>query len=185
MDFENLRISNNKYDRFIYETIKETCYELGLDETQKELFLKNYVGKKNKRYEIQYKTIEGFSGPYRAKFLKGYSPQNKGKNFDTLKEALEAFKKDDYAKGITMTRTGKYTIRISDELIPSPINSNGSCEISWLVEDRKIVKNQKKGGDFEIIKVKGEQCYFNVNTYNIYNMQGRKIGKIEKGIIVN
>ena len=84
-----------------------------------------------------------------------------------------------------MTRTGKYTIRISDELIESPINSNGSCEISWLVEDRKIVKNQKKGGDFEIIKVKGEQCYFNVNTYNIYNMQGRKIGKIEKGVIVN
>jgi hypothetical protein len=183
MDFENLKLSSNKYDRYIYESINKTCNELDLDETQKELFLKNYVEKKNKKYEVQYKTIEGFSGPYRGKFLKGYSPQNKGKNYDTLKEALEAFKKDDYAKGITMTRTGKYTIRISGELNESTINSNGSCEISWVVEDRKIVINQKCGGQFEIIKIKGLKYYFNVDNYKIYNLDGSLYGYMEAGLV--
>ena len=46
MDFENLKLSSNKYDRYIYESINKTCNELDLDETQKELFLKNYVEKK-------------------------------------------------------------------------------------------------------------------------------------------
>ena len=49
MDFENLKLSNNKYDRYIYESIIKTCDELDLDETHKELFLKNYVEKKNKK----------------------------------------------------------------------------------------------------------------------------------------
>lgn len=183
MDFENLKLSNNKYDRYIYETIIQTCNRLGIEEHKNE-FLKTYTEKKNKKYEYQYKPIEGFSGPYRAKYLKGYSPQNKGKNFDTLKEAIEAFKKDDYAKGITMTRTGKYTVRISDELIDSPINSNGSCEISWIIEDRKMVKTQKNGGNFEIINVKGEKCYFNTKNYKIYSNDKQYIGKMEKGVII-
>ena len=100
-----------------------------------------------------------------------------------MKEALEAFKKDDYAKGITMTRTGKYTIRISGELNESTINSNGSCEISWVVEDRKIVINQKGGGQFEIIKIKGLKYYFNVDNYKIYNLDGSLYGYMEAGLV--
>ena len=45
MDFENLKQSNNKYDRFIYETIIQTCNRLGIEEHKNE-FLKTYTEKK-------------------------------------------------------------------------------------------------------------------------------------------
>ena len=184
MEFENLRTSNNKYDIYFYETINEVIEEMQLDDNLKEIFLKKFIDKKEKKYHNNFKPIDGFSGPYRGKYLKGYSPQNKGKNFDTLKEAIEAFKKDDFANGITLTRNGKYTIRMSDKLMDSPINSNGSCEISWVIEDRNLLFNSNEKGDFEIITLKGTQYYFNTKNYKIYSMDGKKRWKLTHGSLI-
>tara|TARA_B100000787_G_scaffold123310_1_gene92776 strand:+ start:295 stop:645 length:351 start_codon:yes stop_codon:yes gene_type:complete len=113
--------------------------------------------------------------------LKGYSPQFKGKSFITLKDTLEAFEKDDFAKGITLSRNGKYTIRRSGELLDSKINDNGSCEISWIFQNKKKIEK----GKFEIIKIKGFNYFFNTNNYKIYNKETKKhIGTLNRGIII-
>ena len=158
MEFEKLKSSSNKYDRLFFDTIEQVFLDLDLDQENKKNFYQTYLLKKQKKYTKQYNEIEGFEGPFRGKYLKGYAPQFKGKNFDTLSEVLEAFKKDDYAKGITLTRNGKYTIRRSDSLLNSKVNDNGSLEISWIIKDRKSLK-AKIGGIFEIIKIKGEKYY--------------------------
>ena len=183
MEFENLKKSNNKYDRLFYDTIEDVFSRLDI-EIDKSEFYQTYLNKKQKKYQRQYKEIEGFKGPFRGKYLKGYSPQHRGKYFDTIKETLEAFKKDDYAKGITLARNGKYTIRRSDELLESKVNDNGSVEISWIIDDRKKLE-VKEGGKYEKIKINGEEYYFNTQNYKIYDINckfyGRLVcGKIEK-----
>lgn len=183
MEFEKLKTSNNKYDRIFYETIEDVFTRNDL-EIDKGIFYKTYLNKKQKKHDRQYKEIEGFKGPFRGKYLKGYSPQFRGKNFDTLKEVLEAFKKDDFAQGITMTRNGKYTIRRSTELLESRINDNGSMEISWILENKKKI-DIKEGGRFEKIKIKGIEYFFNLDTYKIYNESGKKVGILSKGIFTH
>lgn len=180
----DLKFSKNKYDRYIYESIIKTCDELDLGEKERELFLKNYVEKKERRYEVQYKPIEGLSGPYRNKYLKGYSPLNRGQNYSTIGDALKALENDKSANGITLTRTGKYTIRLSKELLDSPINSNGSSEISWILENRRELKEKDVDyGDYEIISIHNSDYYLNRLNYKIYTMSKRYYGKLEMGKI--
>ena len=181
MEFENLKKSNNKYDRIFFDTIEDIFSRLDI-EVDKGEFYKTYLNKKQKKYKIQYKEIEGFSGPYRGKYLKGYAPQFRGKYFDTIEETLEAFKKDDYAVGITLARNGKYTIRRSKELLESRTNDNGSLEISWVLNDRKKL-DVKEGGLFEKIKIKGSIYFFNTKNYKIYDINSNYYGKMEKGEI--
>ena len=182
MEFENLKSSNNKYDRIFFETIEDVFGRLDIDIDKGE-FYKTYLNKKQKKYQRQYKEIEGFSGPFRGKYLKGYAPQFRGKYFDTIKETLENFKKDDYAVGITLARNGKYTIRRSKELLDSKTNDNGSVEISWVLNDRKKLEI-KEGGKFEKIKIKGEEYFFNIDNYKIYDMNCKYYGVMKKGEIM-
>ena len=181
MEFENLKKSNNKYDRIFFETIEDVFNRLDI-EIDKGEFYKTYLNKKQKKSQRQYKEIDGFNGPFRGKYLKGYSPQFRGKYFDTIKETLEAFKKDDYAVGITLARNGKYTIRRSKELLESRTNDNGSVEISWILNDRKKL-DVKEGGIFEIIKIKECKFFLNTHNYKIYDFNYKFYGRIEKGQI--
>ena len=183
MEFEKLKTSNNKYDRIFYETIEGVFSENNL-ELDKGVFYKTYLNKKQKKHERQYKEIEGFKGPFRGKYLKGYSPQFRGKYFDTINDVLEAFKKDDFAKGITLARNGKYTIRRSVKLLDSRVNDNGSMEISWVLEDKKKL-NVKEGGEFEKIKIKGTLCYFNLSSYKIYDLEFNQIGFLRCGKFIS
>jgi hypothetical protein len=182
MEFENLKSSNNKYDRIFFETIEDVFNRMDI-EIDKGEFYKTYLNKKQKKHQRQYKEIEGFSGPFRGKYLKGYAPQFRGKYFDTIKEALEHFKNDDYAEGITLARNGKYTLRRSNILLDSQTNGNGSIEISWVLNDRtKLDIND--GGIYIKIKIKGYEYFFNTNNYKIYDSKNKYYGKMVKGTII-
>ena len=181
MEFENLKKSNNKYDRIFYDTIEEIFSKSNIN-IEKGEFYKTYLNKKQKKYQRQYREIEGFNGPFRGKYLKGYAPQFRGKYFNTIKETLEAFKKDDYAMGITLARNGKYTIRRSKELLESKVNDNGSLEISWTLIDRKRLEI-KEGGKYERVKIKGEEYLFNTDNYKVYDLNNKYYGKLERGEI--
>ena len=180
MELESFKNSSNKHDKLFLETIEKVFLDLGLEESNKNIFYKTYLEKKQNKYTRQYKEIDGFEGPFRSKYLKGYAPQYRGKLFNTMKETLEAFRKDDFAEGITLNRNGKYTIRRTKKLIDSPTNGSGSIEISWVLKDRKKL-DVKSGGDFEKIKIKGKEYYINTKNYKIYDMESKKVGKLLKG----
>ena len=180
MELESFKNSSNKYDKLFFETIEKVFLDLGLEESNKNIFYKTYLEKKQNKYTRQYKEIEGFDGPYRSKYLKGYSPLYRGKLFNTMKETLEAFRKDDFAEGITLNRNGKYTIRRTKKLLDSPTNGSGSIEISWVLNDKKKL-DIKSGGNFEKIKIKGVEYFINMKNYKIYNMQSKKVGILLKG----
>uniref|UniRef100_A0A6C0J7Q3 Uncharacterized protein n=1 Tax=viral metagenome TaxID=1070528 RepID=A0A6C0J7Q3_9ZZZZ len=183
MEFEKLKSSKNKYDLLFFNTIEEVFSNNELDPTNKEDFYKTFIEIKRKKACKEYNEIEGFEGPYRGKYLDGFSPQFKGKSFDTIKETLEAFRKDDYAKGITLNRYGKYTIRKSDVLLSSNTNATGSMEISWIVGNDSL--KVKEGGNFEIIKINGEELYMNTFNYKIYTKEGVKKGKLINGKLLS
>ena len=180
MDFESLRTSENKYKRYFYETIQECARRFELEEETKNEIYETFL----KKCEKQHPKIDGFSGPFKGKYLKRHSPQNKGKFYDTLEEAVEAVNRDHGAKGITLTRNGKYTIRMTTKLLDSPVNSKGVTEYTWVLENRKKIDEKNEGGDYEIISIKGSVYYFNTINYKIFSIRKKYVGRIEKGEIL-
>lgn len=178
MDFESLRTSENKYKRYFYETIQECSRRFELEEETKNEIYETFL----KKCEKQHPKIDGFSGPFKGKYLKRHSPQNKGKFYDTLEEAVEAVNKDHGAKGITLTRNGKYSIRMTKKLLDSPENKKGMTEYTWVLENRKKIE-VNKGGDYEIITIKGEKYFFNEKNYKIYTMKGKKFASLSQGFL--
>lgn len=184
MSEEILRKSNNKYDIYFLKTIIEASKKLKLNDEQKELFFDIYNEKKKLTMESYCKPIKGFSGPYRAKYLKGYAPQFKGKFFDNLEDVLKEFKKDDFSYGITLTRNGKYTIRRGEELMQSKINSNGTTEISWIYEPLECKESEEsKEIKCEIIIFKNEKYFFDKLNYKVYDMNKHYVGDWVRGSI--
>ena len=92
MELERFKNSDNKHDKLFLATIEKVFLDLGLEESNKNIFYKTYLEKKQNKYTRQYKEIDGFDGPPRTKYLKGYAPQYRGKQFNTMKETLEALK---------------------------------------------------------------------------------------------
>ena len=180
MDFESLRTSENKYKRYFYETIQECARRFELEEDTKNEIYETFM----KKCEKQHPKIDGFSGPFKGKYLKRHSPQNKGKFYDTLEEAVEAVNRDHGAKGITLTRNGKYTIRMTTKLLDSPVNSKGVTEYTWVLENRKNIEEPNKGGEYEIISIKGVNYYFNKRRQRVYTMKKKLAARIIQGNII-
>lgn len=180
MDFESLRTSENKYKRYFYETIQECTRRFELDEETKNEIYETFL----KKCEKQHPKIDGFTGPFKGKYLKRHSPQNKGKFYHTLNEAIQAVNLDHGAKGITLTRNGKYTIRMTTQLLQSPINHKGITEYTWVLENRKQIEDNNKTGHYEKISIKNTLYYFNTINYKLFSINKKYVGRIENGVIL-
>ena len=147
--------SKNKHDKIFYKTIEDFFEEIdtinGEKRNLKEIIYNNYITNKTLEKEINFKKIEGFDGPFIGKYLKGFSPQFKNRVFNTINETLLHFHKDDFALGITLNRNGKYTIRRSNTLQNSKINTNNNTEISWILKKNNNI-DIKKNNNIDIKK---------------------------------
>jgi hypothetical protein len=154
--------------------------------------------------------IEGFNGPYRNQYLKGIAVGKGLKRFQNLEEALEAALANNRCGGITVTRTGIYTLRQKTNLYNSdPKNKFQSIEVTYVkntskpvetVESEKkiisresvlieeYIENKKNKIDldqiYERIKYLNQEYYYNIPTRNILDLNGTSIGKLVRGKIV-
>merc|ERR1711935_197714 len=170
MSDENRNQSKNRYDNE-----HDISLKINLTDNKNPLLNMNNE-KKNLTMECYCKHIDGFSGPYRGKYLAGYAPQYKGKKFKNTDNILKVLKKDNFSNGITLTRDGKYTIRRGKELKDSKINKNGSTEISWIYEGNKFQKEKDiKKIKCEMITLKNKKYFIDNLNYKMYNMDKKFI----------
>ena len=173
--YEKLKTSKNPNNVLILKTLEESLTEIDREVKEKiiESLSKNFlkISKKVKlKEDFSEKKIEGFEGPYINQYLKGMCPTSGDNKFKTLEEAIKGANMSLYCSGITLTRQGYFTLRFGKELKNSDVNKRfKNKEITWIKnETEKLKFEEKKSSNpeevFEIIKIKGEDYYYNIKN---------------------
>ena len=142
--------------------------------------------------------LEGFNGPFINEYLEGMAPNCNDKKFRTLDEARKECLKNNFSTGITLTRSGFYTLRKGKRLLNSdPKNKFKNKEITWVKDPDYVykrtnvkVKNIFTKGDYVIeeIEIKKNTTYNDDDIYEkvfinkkeyLYNKKNRLVLKLD------
>ena len=125
------------------------------------------------KIDYSQKKISGFEGPFINKSFKDEAYGGGEIKFKYLDDAIEESKKRKLCSGITLNRQNMFVLKYGKDLIESDIhNKFKSKEITWVKKITKKKSNIKN--EYEIIKYKGEEYYFNQYTKICIPMRDKK-----------
>ena len=194
--YEKLKTSKNPNNILILKTLEESLLDIDreLKEELMESLSKNFlkISKQVKlKEDFSEKKIKGYEGPFINQYLKGMCPTSGENKFKSIDEATKAANKSIYCSGITLTRQGYFTLRFGKELKDSDVNKRfKNKEITWVKnENQKIEFEEKKSSNpdevFEIIKIKGQDYYYNIKNRICINVMTKERFILTQGNLIS